>query len=70
MRCSCCDSEAEHRACHPCFILFSSCSCLWWAAFTAFVGVAMVWLACTGFCILANPFYWAGCEPRLAPLDI
>ena len=38
----------------------------WWLAFTAFVGVAMVWFAATGFCILANYLYWIGCEPRLA----
>lgn len=31
------------------------------------VGVAMVWFAGTGFCILANYLYWIGCEPRLAP---
>ena len=40
---------------------------IWWAAFTAFVGVAMVWFAFTGFCILANALYWMGCEPRLSP---
>jgi hypothetical protein len=40
---------------------------IWWAAFTAFVGVAMVWFAFTGFCILANALYWAGYEPRLSP---
>jgi hypothetical protein len=39
----------------------------WWLAFTAFVGVAMVWFAFTGFCILANVLYWIGAEPRLAP---
>jgi hypothetical protein len=39
----------------------------WWLAFTAFVGVAMVWFAFTGFCILANVLYWSGAEPRLAP---
>jgi len=39
----------------------------WWLAFTGFVGVAMVWFAGTGFCILANFLYWIGCEPRLAP---
>jgi hypothetical protein len=38
----------------------------WWLAFTAFVGVAMVWFAFTGFCILANLLYWIGAEPRLA----
>ena len=43
---------------------------IWWAAFTAFVGVAMVWFAFTGFCILANALYWAGCEPRLAPKSV
>ena len=37
----------------------------WWLAFTAFVGVAMVWFAFTGFCILANVLYWIGAEPRL-----
>jgi hypothetical protein len=39
----------------------------WWLCFTAFVGVAMVWFAFTGFCILANVLYWSGAEPRLAP---
>ena len=38
-----------------------------WLAFTAFVGVAMVWFAGTGFCIMANGLYWLGAEPRLAP---
>lgn len=40
----------------------------WWLAFTAFVGVAMVWFAGTGFCIMANGLYWLGAEPRLAPI--
>jgi hypothetical protein len=39
----------------------------WWLAFTGFVGVAMIWFAGTGFCILANVLYWIGAEPRLAP---
>jgi len=39
----------------------------WWLAFTAFVGVAMVWFAATGFCIMANGLFWLGAEPRLAP---
>jgi len=39
----------------------------WWLAFTGFVGVAMVWFASTGFCIMANGLYWLGAEPRLAP---
>jgi hypothetical protein len=39
----------------------------WWLAFTAFVGVAMVWFAATGFCIMANGLYWLGAEPRLVP---
>jgi len=39
----------------------------WWLTFTAFVGVAMVWFAGTGFCILANVLYWSGVEPRLMP---
>lgn len=39
----------------------------WWLAFTGFVGVAMVWFAATGFCIMANSLYWLGAEPRLAP---
>jgi hypothetical protein len=39
----------------------------WWLAFTAFVGVAMVWFAVTGYCIMANGLYWLGAEPRLAP---
>ena len=37
----------------------------WWLAFTGFVGVAMVWFAATGFCIMANGLYWLGAEPRL-----
>lgn len=40
----------------------------WWLTFTGFVGVAMVWFAGTGFCIMANGLYWLGAEPRLAPL--
>ena len=40
----------------------------WWLAFTGFVGVAMVWFAATGFCIMANGLYWMGAEPRLAPV--
>ncbi len=40
----------------------------WWLAFTGFVGVAMVWFAATGFCIMANGLYWLGAEPRLAPM--
>jgi len=39
----------------------------WWLAFTAFVGVAMIWFAFTGFCILANALYWIGATPRLSP---
>ena len=39
----------------------------WWLAFTGFVGVAMVWFAATGFCIMANMLYWTGAEPRLVP---
>lgn len=39
----------------------------WWLGFTGFVGVAMVWFAATGFCIMANGLYWLGAEPRLAP---
>jgi hypothetical protein len=39
----------------------------WWLAFTGFVGVAMVWFAATGYCIMANSLYWLGAEPRLAP---
>jgi hypothetical protein len=37
----------------------------WWLAFTGFVGVAMLWFAATGFCIMANFLYWLGYEPRL-----
>jgi hypothetical protein len=37
----------------------------WWLAFTGFVGVAMVWFAATGFCIMANGLYWLGAQPRL-----
>ncbi len=39
----------------------------WWAAFTAFVGAAMVWFAATGYCVLANILLWLGAEPRLNP---
>ena len=39
----------------------------WWLVFPAFVGVAMVVFAATGFCIMANSLYWIGAEPRLAP---
>jgi len=39
----------------------------WWLGFTGFVGVAMVWFAATGFCIMANGLYWLGAEPRLVP---
>ncbi len=39
----------------------------WWLIFPGFVGVAMVWFASTGFCILANALYWFGAEPRLRP---
>lgn len=39
----------------------------WWLAFTGFVGVAMVWFAATGYCIMANSLYWLGAEPRLNP---
>lgn len=40
----------------------------WWLTFTGFVGVAMVWFAATGYCIMANGLYWMGAEPRLAPV--
>jgi len=40
----------------------------WWLTFTGFVGVAMVWFAATGYCIMANGLYWLGAEPRLAPI--
>jgi hypothetical protein len=39
----------------------------WVMLFTTFVGAAMVWFAATGFCVMANGFYWLGAEPRLAP---
>lgn len=39
----------------------------WWLLFTGFVGVAMLWFAATGYCIMANGLYWIGAEPRLAP---
>lgn len=52
-------------------LVIASCLSLlhspWWLAFTGFVGVAMVWFAATGFCIMANGLYWLGAEPRLAP---
>jgi hypothetical protein len=41
----------------------------WWLTFTGFVGMAMVWFAGTGYCIMANGLYWLGAEPRLAPLS-
>jgi hypothetical protein len=40
---------------------------VWWLAFPAFVGVAMLWFSATGFCIMANGLYWLGIEPRLVP---
>lgn len=40
----------------------------WWLLFTGFVGIAMVWFAATGFCIMANGLFWLGAEPRLAPV--
>ena len=40
---------------------------VWWLLFPAFVGVAMLVFATTGFCIMANSLYWLGAEPRLAP---
>lgn len=39
----------------------------WWLVFPAFVGLAMLVFAGTGFCIMANSLYWLGAEPRLAP---
>jgi len=52
-------------------LILASCLSLlhspWWLAFTGFVGVAMVWFAGTGFCIMANGLYWLGAEPRLVP---
>jgi len=52
-------------------LILASCLSLlhspWWLAFTGFVGVAMVWFAATGFCIMANGLYWLGAKPRLAP---
>ena len=39
----------------------------WWLLFTGFVGVAMVWFAATGFCIMANGLYGLGAAPRLSP---
>jgi hypothetical protein len=39
----------------------------WWLTFTGFVGLAMLWFAATGFCIMANGLYWLGYEPRLQP---
>ena len=40
----------------------------WWLAFPGFVGLAMLWFAATGFCIMANGLYWSGAEPRLVPV--
>lgn len=39
----------------------------WWLTFPAFVGLAMLWFAATGYCIMANSLYWLGAEPRLRP---
>jgi hypothetical protein len=39
----------------------------WWLLFTGFVGVAMVWFAATGFCIMATGLYGLGAAPRLVP---
>jgi hypothetical protein len=39
----------------------------WWLVFPAFVGLAMLLFAWTGFCIMANSLYWFGAEPRLVP---
>jgi hypothetical protein len=39
----------------------------WWLLFPAFVGLAMLVFAGTGFCIMANSLYWLGAEPRLNP---
>ncbi len=39
----------------------------WWLIFPGFVGIAMVWFAATGYCIMANGLYWLGAEPRLNP---
>jgi hypothetical protein len=39
----------------------------WWLMFPAFVGLAMLVFAATGFCIMANSLYWLGAEPRLSP---
>ena len=39
----------------------------WWLLFPAFVGLAMLVFAGTGFCIMANSLYWFGAEPRLSP---
>jgi hypothetical protein len=40
----------------------------WWLVFPAFVGIAMLVFAATGFCVMANTLYWMGAEPRLAPI--
>jgi hypothetical protein len=40
----------------------------WWLVFPAFVAIAMLVFAATGFCIMANTLYWMGAEPRLAPI--
>lgn len=37
----------------------------WWALFPGFVGLAMLWFAASGLCILANLLYRIGAEPRL-----
>jgi len=42
----------------------------WVLLFTVFVGAAMVWFAATGFCVMANGFYWLGAEPRLTPASM
>jgi hypothetical protein len=40
---------------------------IWFTLFTGFVGLAMVWFAATGYCVMANALYYMGAEPRLNP---
>ncbi len=38
---------------------------LYWLFFTGFVGIATIFFAFTGFCIMANVLYRIGAEPRM-----
>jgi hypothetical protein len=42
---------------------------IYWLILTAFVGLNLLVLGLTGFCISANIFYKLGVKPRLAKTD-